>query len=80
MEEDEVRLNNGRRIYPEEVFIKDIQEYEDRIKSQQRDENIDAVLEDREPKKILIGLSSRGYLDGYDQYHVKGFDIVDGYN
>jgi hypothetical protein len=59
-------------------MLRGISEYLDKIHVKQRDENINAILEDREPKNIPISASSRGYLNDDNEYQIKSFNIVDG--
>lgn len=68
--------NINGRIYSEEVFSKAIEEYKEKILIEQRDENIDAILEDRKPNLISCPISVRRYLGDDDQYQITNYDIV----
>jgi hypothetical protein len=59
--------SNGGRIYDKDVFERVVEDYDNKIKKLQRDENIDALIEDREANDVeYLSLRPRGIEeDGY---------------
>ena len=64
--------SNGR-IYDTEMYANALKDYQNRLIIEQREENIDSLIENRESKKVSIPISI-----GYDdKYNIKNIDIVD---
>tara|TARA_R110000772_G_scaffold2410_4_gene8554 strand:+ start:36793 stop:37020 length:228 start_codon:yes stop_codon:yes gene_type:complete len=72
-------MNN--RIYPNGVFDEEIKKFQEDIRNgifiKQRDENINAIIEDREPKEIIYGISKRQIMHPDGHLEVLGYDIIE---